>query len=139
MDNKIVVVVKGVIENKGKILILKRSDIDEIDAGVWETVGGKIDFGEELEDALTREVKEETGIVVNIEKLLYATTFFTNPNRKVVLMTYLCRTTDDQIILSDEHSDYLWVTRSELYNYLPQTIINDLNKHNVLETIELIN
>jgi len=139
MDNKMVVVVKGIIENKGKILILKRSAIDEIDAGVWETVGGKIDFGEELEDALTREVKEETGIVVSIEKLLYATTFFTNPNRKIVLLTYFCRTTDDQIILSDEHSDYLWVTRSELYNYLPQTIINDLNKHNVLETMELIN
>lgn len=75
LKNNIVVVVKGVIENKGRVLILKRSGADEVAAGSWETVGGKIDFGEELEEALAREVKEEAGLKVSVEKLLFATTF----------------------------------------------------------------
>ncbi|MFC9708155.1 hypothetical protein ACFTRD_08335 [Paenibacillus sp. NPDC056933] len=42
MKDNIVVVVKGVIENKGRVLILKRSDADKVAAGSWETVGGTI-------------------------------------------------------------------------------------------------
>ncbi|CAM3935348.1 MULTISPECIES: NUDIX domain-containing protein [Paenibacillus] len=75
MENKIIVVVKGVIAKNGKALIVKRSSTEEVDAGSWETVGGKIEFGEVLEEALIREVKEEIGIEVNVEKLLFATTF----------------------------------------------------------------
>ena len=44
LKNNIVVVVKGVIENKGRVLIIKRSAADEVAAGSWETVGGKIDL-----------------------------------------------------------------------------------------------
>ncbi|WP_342778474.1 hypothetical protein [Paenibacillus sinopodophylli] len=42
--NKIVVVVKGVIVNGGKVLIVKRADEDEVGEGTWECVGGKIEF-----------------------------------------------------------------------------------------------
>lgn len=129
LKNNIVVVVKGVIENKGRILILKRSGADEVAAESWETVGGKIDFGEELEEA---------GLKVSVEKLLFATTFFTDPHRQIVLLTYLCRAIDDQVILSEEHSEYMWATRSELYDYLPQTILNDFKKYNVIDTVEII-
>jgi 8-oxo-dGTP diphosphatase len=139
VENKIVTVVKGVVENKGRVLILKRSSTDEVGAGVWETVGGKIDLGEGLEEALVREVKEEAGIEVQVEKLLFATTFFTDPHRQIVLLTYMCSTTEDQIRLSEEHSDYKWATKSELYIYLPQTIINDLKKYKVLDGMEHIN
>ncbi|WP_411836368.1 NUDIX hydrolase [Paenibacillus taichungensis] len=138
LKNNIVVVVKGVIENKGRVLILKRSGADEVAAGSWETVGGKIDFGEELEEALAREVKEEAGLKVSVEKILFATTFFTDPHRQIVLLTYLCRATDDRVILSEEHSEYMWATRSELYDYLPQTILNDFKKYNVNDTVEII-
>lgn len=138
LENNIVVVVKGVIENKGRVLILKRSCADEVAAASWETVGGKIDFGEELEEALAREVKEEAGIEVSVEKLLFATTFFTDPHRQIVLLTYLCRATDDQVILSEEHSEYMWATQSELYHYLPMTIINDFKKYNVIDKIGMI-
>jgi 8-oxo-dGTP diphosphatase len=42
--NKIVVTVKGVILNGGKVLIVKRANDDEIGGGTWECVGGKIEF-----------------------------------------------------------------------------------------------
>lgn len=131
MLNKVLVVVKGVIEYKGRVLILQRSSKDEVGADRWETVGGKINFGEQLEEALVREVLEEAGIVVSVEKLLYATTFFTDPHRQIVLLSYLCRAADDSVSLSEEHRDYKWVEGFELDSYLPESIMNDLNRHNV--------
>lgn len=138
MDNQIVVVVKGVVINDGRILILKRSSMDEVKADEWETVGGKIEFGEKLEAALIREIKEEAGIHVSIDKLLYSVTFLTNKSRQIVLLSYLCRTNEAKITLSDEHSDYLWATRSELIRYLPVSIIDDFVKYGVLTMEELI-
>ncbi|MEX1030728.1 MAG: NUDIX domain-containing protein [Paenibacillaceae bacterium] len=132
MDNKIVVAVKAILVNKGKILIVKRADNDAVGAGEWETVGGKIDFGEKLEEALIREAKEESGLDIYVEKLLYAGTFMTNPNRQMVVITYLCRTEQDQVVLSDEHSDYVWANEDQLQQLLPPDILADFEKHKIL-------
>lgn len=107
------------------MLILKRADGDEVGNGTWETVGGKIEFGEDLEPALIREIKEEAGIDVTVQKLLFATTFKTNPTRQVVILTYLCKTSQDNVVLSDEHSDYLWASKLQLKDYLPPSILSD--------------
>ncbi|WJM07087.1 NUDIX domain-containing protein [Paenibacillus sp. PK1-4R] len=138
MENKMVNVVKGLIENEGKVLIVKRSLVDEVGAGSWETVGGKVHFGEELEVALVREIREEVGIKVQIDELLFANTFFTDPHRQVILLMYLCRTKDHQVNLSEEHSEYMWATRSELYHYLPFEVTSNMEKYNVFDKIELI-
>lgn len=75
LENEIHVVVKGVIVSEAKMLIVKRSAEDEIGAGTWEFPGGKIEFEEAIEAALIREVSEETGLSVTVDRLLYATTF----------------------------------------------------------------
>lgn len=137
MKKTIIVVVKAFIVNKGKVLIVKRAAHDDVGGGSWETVGGKIEFGENLEQALIREVQEEAGIAVQVEDLLYATTFLTNPCRQIVLLTYLCRTDAEHVLLSSEHSQYLWAAKSELYTYLPSSIIQDLTQHRVLEREEI--
>lgn len=138
VENKIVVAVKAIIVNRGRILIIKRSDRDDTGAGTWETAGGKIEFGEELESALLREVKEETGIDITVEKLLYATTFKTNPARQVVVLTYLCRTQQEDVTLSNEHSAYLWASKSQLRMHLLPDILLDFDKNNVFALGELV-
>ncbi len=80
-DTKITVGVKAVILHNGKILMVKRANNARIDGGSWELVGGKLEFGEEIESALRREIKEEVGLAVTIEPILYATTFKTDPLR----------------------------------------------------------
>jgi 8-oxo-dGTP diphosphatase len=48
---------------------------------------GKIEYEKEIEPALQREIKEETGLDITANKILHATSFFTKPTRKVVLLT----------------------------------------------------
>ncbi|MBN3555577.1 NUDIX domain-containing protein [Fictibacillus nanhaiensis] len=127
-ESEIHVVVKGLIMHQDQFLIVKRSDEDEIGAGTWECPGGKIEFEEEIIQALIREINEETGLVISVDHILYATTFFTDPTRKVVLLTYLCQADTYEVQLSEEHSAYKWVTQEELKLHLPQTIIENLYK-----------
>lgn len=134
-ENKIVVVVKGLILYEGKVLLLKRGADDVTGAGTWETVGGKIEFGERIEAALSREIHEETGLTVDVERILYATTFKTNPNRQVVLLTYLCRSESNEVRLSKEHSDYQWAAIDHLKMLLPKEIIDDFELNDVYSSI----
>jgi 8-oxo-dGTP diphosphatase len=139
MDNKknIIVGVKGVIINNGKVLIVKRSAHSHVGGGSWECVGGKLEFGETLEEALIREAKEEAGIRIIVKSILYATTFLTNSSRQVVLNTYLCKTEDTEVTLSNEHSDFCWATKNELDALLSTNIIKDFEQYGVFQLDEL--
>lgn len=133
MENKIVVVVKGILLKDGKALMVKRSDDDDIGGGTWEFSGGKVEFGESPEEALKREFLEETGIAVEVEKILYVTSFKTDPNRQVVLITYLCKSSESNISLSFEHSKYMWANRGELKKYLSKGIADDIEANKLWE------
>lgn len=135
MENKIVVVVKGIILHNNKCLIIKRADNDEIGAGKWEFVGGKLEFGEDLEDSLAREVKEEAGLEISIDKLLYATTFYTDPFREVIVLVYKCFAADDIVRLSSEHSDYKWVSEEELRTLLDPGILRDMDRYGAFSSM----
>lgn len=134
--NKIFVVVKGVILHEGKVLIVKRSADEEIGRDSWETVGGKIEFGEDLEASLKREIREETGLNITVEQLLFATTFKTDPKRQVVILSYLCKSSIKQVVLSPEHSDYLWADAEQLRTHLPQVILQDFEQNSVFDKIK---
>lgn len=136
--NQIVVAVKGMIIHEGKVLIIQRANDDDIGGGTWECVGGKIDFGEELETALMREIKEEVGLDVTVDRILYATTFKTDPTRQVVILTYLCRSQNREVVLSKEHSDYLWSTKDQLRSLLTPEIISDFEINHVFLIEELL-
>jgi len=59
--------VNVIINNKGKILILRRSSA-EYYAGLWDFPGGTVEKGETLQQAGIREVKEESGLEIKLEK-----------------------------------------------------------------------
>lgn len=132
----IVIAIKGLIMHQGKALIMQRADHDDVGAETWECVGGKLEFGEDIEESLIREVKEEAGIDIWIEKLLYATTFKTDPTRQVVVLKYLCSCQTDAVILSDEHKDFRWVPKDEAKQLLSEGILHDFEKHGVFNLEE---
>lgn len=138
MDQTIVVVLKGIIIWNKKVLIIQRSSAEEIGGGTWEFVGGKIDFGEELEEALKREIHEEVGLEVKVDHLLYASTFFSHEHRQIIVMTYLCYSDTGEVNLSFEHQDYKWANKDRMEEYLYQGILEDLHKNDIYQKLGII-
>lgn len=135
MENTIIVALKGIIVFNNKALIVQRSADDEIGASTWEFVGGKLDFGEDLEAALMREIEEEVDLNVTVGKLLYAATFKISEHRQLVILAYKCTAHDDFVRLSGEHQNYMWADKAQMMELLEKPIIEDLNRYSVLEYI----
>jgi ADP-ribose pyrophosphatase YjhB (NUDIX family)/phosphoglycolate phosphatase-like HAD superfamily hydrolase len=82
---------------------------------LWGIPGGKIKWGEPSEDALRREIKEETGLdIVEIEFVLvqdciHSEEFYRDAH--FILLNYTCRCVGEpQVRLNDEARDFRWVT-----------------------------
>jgi len=135
-NGEIIVAVKGMVRREdGRILIVQRSADDPIGPGTFEFPGGKIDFGESPESALIREVREETGLIVAIDQLLYLTSFLTHPHRQVLVIAYLCHPVGGSLHLSFEHQSGLWASRCEAEEKLTPAILSDLKKHQALDLV----
>ena len=110
--------VKGLIKYNNKFLIIKSSDPKF--EGPFDLPGGRIEEGEEKEEALKREVKEETGLDVHIIRPIYNTTIKYSHIGELNLTTFLCSTTKNEIKLSHEHSEFKWITKEELLKIAPR-------------------
>lgn len=109
---------KAIIEKEGKILILKRALSEDCFKGMWDIPGGGIKFGESPEEALKREVREETNLEVEIIKPVRIWSFFkNNGNTQVIGITMLCRYKSGEVKLGKEHIDFKWIRSEEIENY----------------------
>ncbi len=55
-----------IVNDKGETLLLKRGPKSKNEAGFWSKPGGTVEFGEAPEDAITREIKEELDIDIEL-------------------------------------------------------------------------
>ncbi len=138
MENKIVVALKAIIIYQQKALIIQRSYGEVSGSGSWEFAGGKLEFGEDLETGLKREIMEEVGLIVHVERLLYASTFQSKENRQTVILNYLCHSFTDQITLSEEHERYLWADKKTMRKYLAKGILHDLEGNHIFEQLDIL-
>jgi 8-oxo-dGTP diphosphatase len=104
--------VHGVIANRGRILILKRASAMSYKPECWDLPGGHLALGESLNNCLLREVKEETGLDVAIERLVGLHKLEADPYLQAL---YACRLTIYQPIKlrPQEHTQSRWVTLAE--------------------------
>ena len=106
----------------GKLLIMKRSPTDLNNAGKWEVPGGKVDEGQDLTGAQEREVREETGLLVKVT-LPFATLETKSimsgryRNHLYLAIFHVTEIVGGHFALSDEHTDFAWVTYDELFSY----------------------
>ena len=103
------VAVNAFLIKNNKFLLLKRNDPPLI----WGPPGGKLGINEDPIKGLKREVKEETGL--DIEVNMPVTTWFGNfNNKKIFAVDYLCFYKKGKIKLSAEHDSYKWLFLQEL-------------------------
>lgn len=97
-----------VYNNKGNFLALKAS----YKGKRWDLPGGAIDFPEGHEDALHRELQEEAGIqITEITPIEIQTGYNKEQDEYIVFLGYIAKAQSENIVLSDEHTAYRWVSK----------------------------
>lgn len=98
-----------------KILIGKRKDSKDTLGLTWAFPGGRPEHGEELEEAIKREIKEETGLEIESIGVIFAKTY---PEKRDLLAVYfLCGIVGGKERANEDFSETKWVSPKELKNY----------------------
>lgn len=101
--------VKGVLLHRGRVLLLSNR------RGEWDLPGGQPDPGEEPRATVVREVREETGLAVEVGLALEPQLFEVLPGRTVRILPFLCLLREDRpVVLSDEHLASRWLPLAEV-------------------------
>lgn len=119
MTIKIVTVVLAVIRQNGKYLMTLRVANDPEDKGYlgfWQIPGGGWQIGETMEQAVTREAKEELGVDIEIIQKIPVIFDSMRNDWHGKLNCFLCRMKDSnqKIVLNEEASEYKWFTFDEI-------------------------
>lgn len=86
-----------IFNEKGELFLSKRSNNAKNERGHWETPGGGVDFGEKLKDAVTREMKEEYGVDIEIlEQFPAADHLIPSENQHWIATTFLAKIKNGQ-------------------------------------------
>lgn len=112
--------VGALLYRRGCVLLVERGT--EPLKGYWSLPGGLVEPGERLSDAIRREVREETGLVV--EPLHVAELFErimrdeeSRPEYHYVLVDYLCRVVGGTLQPADDAKRAAWIARTDLPHY----------------------
>ena len=116
-----IVSVAGIIENKNNEILLVKT----YDSG-WVFPGGQVEVGENLINALKREVLEESGIKIEVKKL-----FCVSSNTKKhlgygkikevptkVMLDFICDITGGELKISEENSETRFINKNQVLEYI---------------------
>jgi 8-oxo-dGTP diphosphatase len=107
-----------IVDDDGRIFIQRRSPDRRLFPNTWDIVGGHVESGETLEEALYREVQEETGWRVSVVIGVVGEYAYTgNDGIERVETDYLVRVDGDLArpqLEAGKHTEFRWLTESEI-------------------------
>jgi len=89
--------------------------------GLWGVPGGKIEHGETLAAAITREILEETGLTLAeirwapVQEAINSGEFY-KPSH-MILLNFVTRCTSEAVVLNEEADAFAWLTVGEALDY----------------------
>ena len=127
-----IVAVGGLIENdEGKILMVKSPDRG------WEVPGGQVEAGETLTDALKREIKEETGIDIEVGDLRAVHSNIAkrvqpdgvSPIGSIISFGFTGKAVSGELTTSDESLEVNWFDRETILDVINEDFMRDKVKY----------
>lgn len=109
------VAVTGYVYQQGKFLVLKRANPPLI----WAPPGGRLMLNEDPHSGVVREVREETGLDVQVVTLVDYWFGEIKTHGKLLSLDFLTLSDKEEVSLSSEHTDYAWASLSDLENGIP--------------------
>ncbi len=103
-----------ILDDSGRVLLQERTD-----NGLWGLPGGAVEFGESILEALHREVREETGLAIEVVRLVGV---YSHPDHHQIITyadgnvfhfvstCFACRPIGGTLTLGDETSGLAWFT-----------------------------
>ncbi|MFB6175313.1 MAG: NUDIX domain-containing protein [Candidatus Nanohalobium sp.] len=109
-------VVKALITDRGEILIGKKEEEEDHPiSGEWHIPGGHLEHGEQVEEAVKREVEEETGLDVKVHQTVDVMTFAWGDGEKDALqILFHCVADSHDAEALDDLEEVKWVKPDEL-------------------------
>jgi 8-oxo-dGTP diphosphatase len=109
--------VGAVIVQDHRVLLIRRGQAPLL--GEWSLPGGVLECGETLREAVVREAREETGLVVETDEMLgvYERVIRGDDGRvryHYVLIDFLCRPAGGELEAASDAADVRWFTRDQL-------------------------
>jgi 8-oxo-dGTP diphosphatase len=115
-----IVSVGAVVIDGDRVLLVKRGQ--EPLKGAWSLPGGVVEIGETLHAALSREVREETGLDVEIGAVVEVLDRISRDaggrvEYHYVIVDYVCRIAGGSLACASDAEDARWVSRGDLAQY----------------------
>jgi 8-oxo-dGTP diphosphatase len=106
--------VSAAIFRDGKILLVRRARFPA--KGVYSLPGGRVEIGETVQDALHREVKEETALKIEIADLAAWREVLpaAEGGRHYVILSFAARWSAGEVVLNEELNDHKWLAPDAL-------------------------
>lgn len=107
MQQEFKIGVFGIIKNtEDNVLLCLRNDYN-----IWNLPGGRLEKGESPWQGVIREVKEETGLNVEIVRLIGV---YSKPNKDEIVFSFECKMTGGELTLNDEAKDIKYFSLTEI-------------------------
>jgi 8-oxo-dGTP diphosphatase len=108
-----VVAVAGLVLRGARVLALRRAATNLAGPGLWETVSGRVEHGEEPHVAVAREIAEETALEVHVEERPWTAYAALRRGEPMIVILYRARFLRGEVRLSQEHDAFAWLSAAE--------------------------
>jgi len=134
--------IRALIKNNERILLLRRFGGNPLYAGQFELPGGKLEFGEDPEQGIRREINEELGVEAGVIQLDRVVSWMDAVERDTqhIIVVYLVGVKTDprvKVTLSNEHDKFIWRRLSDIQleelNVLTKVVLEDELKEFIID------
>jgi len=108
-----IVAVAALITRGDTILAMRRAPTNEAGPGLWETLSGRVERGEEPLDAVRREIQEECGLAVEVETRPFDCYAAQRKGEPMIVVLYRARYQAGDVRVSAEHDAFAWLTAEQ--------------------------